>query len=388
MKNLFKDNNYMSFKENMIMAKAETKVAEIIGNALRTRFTIPIKITSNSIDYSKYIELLKKIDKKFNKHTIEANNRRYVDGLFMIDTGKGSYILVYGYPELSSSNNSRDNDGYIFYSLEMYLIGHGSLKVLNKIKNFINSTDNNNDTGTITLYEISGERDGWTSIKSFVEKRGFDTLFFDGNIHQEIKDHIDNWERCEDVFAKRGLTHKTGILVHGKPGTGKSTLAKAIASDLNYVLISIDSSSFDNINLIELTNAINNDNMKAVIFIDELDTIFKSRDDDTTDDQKARVNKLLSFLDGVNSPNHAIFVATTNYFNKLDAAVKRKGRFDKVIELTDMNADTALRMCNSFGLSYESSVDVVNSYKDKKINPADLQDKIISVIRKELVADD
>lgn len=385
MKNVFKDNNYMSFKENMILNKAETKVVEIIGNALRTRFTIPIKITSNGIDYSKYIELFKKIDKKFNKHTIEVNNRRYIDGLFVIDTGKGSYILVYGYPELSTA---RDSDGGIFYSLEMYLVGPGSLNVLNKIKNFINSTSNYNDTGTITLYEISGERDGWTSIKSFVEKRGFDTLFFDGNIHQEIKDHIDNWEKCEDVFAKRGLTHKTGILVHGKPGTGKSTLAKAIASDLNYVLISIDSSTFDNINLIELTNAINNDDMKAVIFIDELDTIFKSRDDDTTDDQKARVNKLLSFLDGVNSPNHAIFVATTNYFNKLDSAVKRKGRFDKVIELSDMSSETAMKMCKSFGLSYESSVDIIDGYKGKKINPAELQDKIISVIRKELVADD
>lgn len=381
-----KENEYMRFRGNMIMSKVEGKALEIVANALRTRFTIPIKITSNSIDYIKYVSLLKRIDKKFNKHTIETDNRRYVDGLFVIDTSKGSWILVYGYPELSNGNDNRSsNDGYVFYSLEMYLVGPNSLNILKKIKDYINSVGNKVDADTITLYEISGESDGWTSIKSFVERRGFDTLFFNGNIHDEIREHIDNWEKCADTFRERGLTHKTGILVYGKAGTGKSTLARALASELNYSLISIDTSTFDNINLIELTNAINNDNMKAIIFIDEIDAIFKSRDDgDTTDAQKARVNKLLTFLDGVNSPNNCIFLATTNYYNKLDAAVKRKGRFDKVIELTDINKETAFKMCKSFGLSTESCRKIVDEYKKDLINPADLQDKIISVIRKEL----
>ena len=381
-----KENNYIGFRGNMLMSKIEDKALSIAINAVKTRFTIPIKITSNSIDYIKYVSLLKRIDKKFNKHTIESDNRRYVDGLFVIDTGKGSWILVYGYPELSNSNDNRSsNDGYVFYSLEMYLVGPNSLNILKKIKDYINSVGNKADADTITLYEISGESGGWTSIKSFVERRGFDTLFFNGNIHDEIREHIDNWEKCADTFRERGLTHKTGILVYGKAGTGKSTLARALASELNYNLVSIDTSTFDNINLIELTNAINNDNMKAIIFIDEIDAIFKSRDDgDTTDAQKARVNKLLTFLDGVNSPNNCIFLATTNYYNKLDAAVKRKGRFDKVIELTDINKETAFKMCKSFGLSTESCRKIVDEYKKDLINPADLQDKIISVIRKEL----
>ena len=378
-----KENEYVKFRGNMLASKVEDKALDIIINALKTRFTIPIKINSNSIDYIKYIELLRKIDRKFAKHTTESNGKKYVDGLFAINTGKGSWILVYGYPELSTGGDS--SDGYVFYSLEMYLVGPNSLSILKKIKNYINSVGSKGSQEMITLYEISGEKDGWTSIKSFVERRGFDTLFFNGNIHEEIREHVDNWEKCADTFKERGLTHKTGILVYGKAGTGKSTLARALASELNYNLISIDTSTFDNINLIELTNAINNDNMKAIIFLDEIDTIFKSRDDeDTTDSQKARVTKLLSFLDGVNSPNNCIFLATTYYYNKLDAAVKRKGRFDKVIELTDINKDAALKMCKSFGLSNESSKNIVDEYKKDLINPADLQDKIISVIRKEL----
>ena len=373
-------NSFGAMRANMVVSNIETKAVEMIGRAIKTKFTIPIKINSNSIDYIKYIELLKRIDRRFTKHTTESNGKRFVDGLFAINTGKGSYILVYGYPEFD-----KNDSGYILYCLDMYLVGPGSLNILKKIKNYINSVDANGSQEMITLYEISGENDGWSSIKSFIERRGFDTLFFNGNIHNEIKEHIDNWEKCADTFKERGLIHKTGILVYGKAGTGKSTLAKALASELNYNLISIDTSTFDKINLIELTNAINNDNMKAIIFLDEIDTIFKSRDDDdTTDDQKARVTKLLSFLDGVNSPNNCIFLATTNYYNKLDAAVKRKGRFDKVIELTDINKETAFKMCKSFGLSNESCRNIINDYKKDLINPADLQDKIISVIRKEL----
>ena len=370
------------FFGNSIIYNLENKALDLGINIVKTRFSIPLKITSNSSEYDRYMKLLKKIDKYFSKHTIEADGKYYVDSLFTIDTHTGSRIIVYGYPTFSDRNGRNYSD--IIYNLDLYIIGKDSLNIVKKIKQFIENTGKK-DTEMLTLYEISGDRDGWTSIKSFINKRGFDTLFFDNNIKEEIMNHIDNWEKCADTFEERGLIHKTGILVYGKAGTGKSTLAKALASELDYDLVSIDTSTFDDINLIELTNAINNDNIKIVIFIDEIDAIFKSRDDgEATDDQKVRVTKLLSFLDGVNSPNNCIFVATTNYYDRLDAAITRKGRFDKVIELTDINKDTARKMCESFGLSKDTTTKILNKHKTKTINPAELQDEIITVIRKEL----
>ena len=373
--------NDKNFFGNSLVYNLENKALDLGINILKTRFSIPLKVQSTSSEYGRYMKLLKKIDKNFSKHTIESDGNFYVDSLFAIDTHTGSKIIVYGYPRLQESDGRRSD---IVYCLDMYIIGKDSLNVVKKIKDYI---ENSNKKGSemLTLYEISGDRDGWTSIKSFIDKRGFDTLFFNNNIKEEIMDHIDNWEKCADTFKERGLIHKTGILVYGKAGTGKSTLAKALASELDYDLVSIDTSTFDDINLIELTNAINNDNIKIVIFIDEIDAIFKSRDDaETTDDQKVRVTKLLSFLDGVNSPNNCIFVATTNYYDRLDAAITRKGRFDKAIELTDINKDTARKMCESFGLSEDTTTKILNKHKAKTINPAELQDEIITVIRKEL----
>lgn len=373
--------NDKNFFGNSLVYNLENKALDLGINILKTRFSIPLKVQSTSSEYGRYIKLLKKIDKNFSKHIIESDGNGYVDSLFTIDTHTGSRIIVYGYPRLQESDGRRSD---IVYCLDMYIIGKDSLNVVKKIKDYI---ENSSKKGSemLTLYEISGDRDGWTSIKSFIDKRGFDTLFFNNNIKEEIMDHIDNWEKCADTFKERGLIHKTGILVYGKAGTGKSTLAKALASELDYDLVSIDTSTFDDINLIELTNAINNDNIKIVIFIDEIDAIFKSREDtETTDDQKVRVTKLLSFLDGVNSPNNCIFVATTNYYDRLDAAITRKGRFDKVIELTDINKDTARKMCESFGLSEDTTTKILNKHKAKTINPAELQDEIITVIRKEL----
>lgn len=364
--------------KSLFIDKVTSKIFDLGINSLRSKFTISLKSTTDFMAvYNRYIELLKKIDKNYKRHIVIDYDREYIDGLFIIDTHNSAKIIVYGYPKIDKDN--------ISYILDMYIIGPNSLNIMKKIKGYVtNSSVKKSES--ISLYEISGLcSDKWTSIKSYIDKREFDTLFFNNNIKEEIMNHIDNWQKSANVFKERGLIHKTGILVYGKAGTGKSTLAKAIASELDYSLVSIDTSTFDNINLIELTNAINNDNIKVVIFIDEIDAIFKSRDDeDATDKQKTRVTKLLSFLDGVNSPNNCIFVATTNYYNKLDSALTRKGRFDKIIELTDINKDTAFKMCKSFGLSDDSCKNIIEKYNTDLINPAELQDNIITIIRKEL----
>lgn len=58
----------------------------------------------------------------------------------------------------------------------------------------------------------------------------------------------------------------------------------------------------------------------------------------------ANIKQLLQFLDSSQSPNNVIFIATTNYIDRLDHALVRKGRFDLKIELDDFNKDTARKM--------------------------------------------
>src|SRR5690606_10076274 len=132
---------------------------------------------------------------------------------------------------------------------------------------------------------------------------------------------------------------KTGILLYGEPGTGKTSIAKAIASQLNAVLLSLD------MNLISDTNieTIMRDGMlykKLVVLLEDIDCIMGHREDGTmTEKEKAALNKTLQLLDGVNSYSNTVFVATTNHIEQLDEALTRDGRFDIKMEIPPLNKE-------------------------------------------------
>ena len=211
-----------------------------------------------------------------------------------------------------------------------------------------------------------------------------DTIFLDSNIKDEVIEHLNTWINNIDIYKKRGLPYKTGILFYGTPGTGKSSMAIAIASYLECSLITIDMSSFSDINIAELSESINADNDRYVVLIDEIDTIFSSRDNENASDQeKQNISKLLALLDSAQSPTNVVFVATTNYYDKLDPAVVRKGRFDKIYELNPISKKTAYEMCESFGCTDLQCKDILSKYdNDIYINPSELQNDILNYITK------
>lgn len=246
----------------------------------------------------------------------------------------------------------------------------------------------NKTTIVYTLSGVSSDRKEWSGMMKEIPSRPFSTLYLDNDVEQKIKSHLDNWLKNRDIYRTRGITFKTGILLHGSPGTGKSSIAAAIADYLDCDLIIIDSATFDKLNLTGVTSAIEADDYMYVVLLDDIDAILASRsDDNVTTTDKANVAKLLSFLDSSNSPDNVVFVATTNYVDLLDEAVRRSGRFDRIFQIDNISKETALRMCEGFGLDESSSKDLVDSYNKDKINPADLQVSILEAIKANLVTD-
>ena len=204
----------------------------------------------------------------------------------------------------------------------------------------------------------------------------------------KILSYIDNWVRNLDKYKKYEITPKLSILVYGPPGTGKTTFAKALAKYLNTnTVTSISQSYFNTAKPPEFYN--NN----GVVLIDDIDTIANNRDDDTSKDNKEVVGKLLKFLD--NPPltkiktnddvyhSVQIIVATTNYYDKLDKAVKRFGRFDLQFEMPDFGKEEAINFCNLYDLRLEDICPKSNN-KGFRISPAELQALCISNIDKQI----
>lgn len=305
-----------------------------------------------------------------NPYDYKKNDNPMLKGEFIIHIDKRTFIFI------SVSTGKQESDKGIY----MYIFGKKAFKWF---KIIANKAQYANDTNMMYSISARNSEDGqyWTCVGSTFNSRPMDTLFFDKDIKDKICKHLDDWLSNEDVYKDRGLTFKTGILLYGVAGTGKSSLASAIATYLNCGLITIDTATFEDLNITEVVESINADSNRYVILIDEIDTIFTSRDDDNaTDAQKVRTSKLLSLLDSQQSPNNVIFVATTNYVNKLDKAVIRKGRFDMSIELGNISRETAMEMCKSFNLTKEQSIEAISRCEGKEINPAELQNIILTVI--------
>ena len=365
-------NNEVSIK-TMVSNTVKRKSLNYFIDKMKTHFGIEMKFnTDRQIKIiTKWVEEVDPKNFKYrisNPYDYKKNDNPMLKGEFILHIDTRTFIFI--------SVGDKEKDKGIY----MYIFGKKAFKWF---KIIANKAQYANDTNMMYSISARNSEDGqyWTCVGSTFNSRPMDTLFFDKDIKNKICKHLDDWLTNEEVYKDRGLTFKTGILLYGVAGTGKSSLASAIATYLNCGLITIDTATFADLNITEVVESINADNNRYVILIDEIDTIFTSRDEDNiTDSQKVRTSKLLSLLDSQQSPNNVIFVATTNYIDKLDKAVIRKGRFDMSIELGNISKDTALEMCKSFNLTKEQSMKAISEFEGREINPAELQNVILTVI--------
>lgn len=326
-------------------------------------------------------EIFELFERVTGKAVLNRNKRAgfpfvYVNTVVRLDS------CTYCYIDWRCSRHSTSNPfGYF------YLCGKHCYKYYNYIDQKIIHRSNS-ESRTTDIYTISASernKDDWQGVRKVAQSRSFDTLYFDEDIEQVIKTHIDTWRKNEDIYKARGITFKTGILLYGSPGTGKSSIAAAIADYLDCNIILIDSATFKDLNVNEVSASIKADRDMYVVLLDDIDVILTSRTDDkATTEDKAAISKLLGFLDSSSSPDNVVFVATTNHFELFDEAIRRAGRFDKIIKVDNISEATASKMCRGFGLDTNDTADILNSYarhNDSKINPAELQVKILDRIR-------
>lgn len=150
-----------------------------------------------------------------------------------------------------------------------------------------------------------------------------------------------------EKYRKMGAELPKGILLYGNPGTGKTLIAKAIAGEAGVPFYYFSASSVQSKYVGESENNVRKifnvarKNAPSIIFFDELDSIATQRYSRDSNTYSASVlNQLLSCMDGFDSSKGVIVIAATNYKNKLDEAILRRGRFDRqiYIQMPDKNA--------------------------------------------------
>lgn len=355
----------------------------------------------NSMIITEIIDkFIRKYDKHFNMHTVKGprDSISITNKRFIMRIGKNTFVYIatgnkIGNTEerflMNSSISSRD--------MYIYICGKNAKKVERAFEKLTHKIWCNDELGIFTVdaserFAYGGEGNKGVSESldvtySKMAVRTLDTLFFSHNEKKLVCDHIDKFNSNKDFYMEKQLLYKTGILLSGEPGTGKSSFVKALASTYNRSIVNINVSNIKYIDLNKLTQAINVDEQRQyIILLEDIDTLFLNRKDENTDkEDQAVVNKLLQFLDSNTSPTNVIFIATTNHIERLDEALLREGRFDLKVEVKPIDTKEVHRFGSSFGLTEYVVNDIIKQinteFPDRKlINQSLLQARILGRI--------
>lgn len=199
----------------------------------------------------------------------------------------------------------------------------------------------------LSLFVVEGEddedeQDDLTAnpqpVNGQIEKIGWRDIIVDDSLKQELQSVV-TLLKDPETATRYGIAVPKGILLNGPPGTGKTTLAKVIANEANlsFFVLQVEDivskwvgESEKNLTRFFKTAT---KHAPAVIFIDEVDSIGKSRSDGSAAHADNLLNHMLQLIDGVIKREGIYIIAATNRADLVDSALKRGGRLNKVIQI-------------------------------------------------------
>lgn len=190
------------------------------------------------------------------------------------------------------------------------------------------------------------------------KRRTFENTFIPYEQERLIKESIDTFKSNREWYIKNNIPYHFGFLLYGKGGTGKSSIAQAIAEYANAQLISFPGDHISELPKMMggMISSVSIDkNAYRVILIEDIDCGFAEKAIDTEYDEesgkfksverKVGLASILNALDGMAAPTNAIYVFTTNHIEKLDPALIRPGRCDVKLEIPTVTMETFTKFC-------------------------------------------
>lgn len=192
------------------------------------------------------------------------------------------------------------------------------------------------DTGQATYTVRVVEGKGW-HIKH-IPSRGLNSVILPQDLKLNIVADVKGFLDEESWYLERNLEYNRGFLLSGPPGTGKTSIVRALASDMNRPIYTFDLSSVVEATFTELMRYIP---QGSIVLFEDIDAIYNGREYLPDFKDGTSFSTFINAIDGVTTPSGLIKIFTTNHIENLDPALLRPGRCDRIFEFGNADSDMA-----------------------------------------------
>lgn len=198
-------------------------------------------------------------------------------------------------------------------------------------------------TGTDRLPRLYvGTRWGHWSSSGDLPPRTLDTVVIADGTAEAIVADLGRFYDSEADYARLGVPWHRGYLFHGPPGTGKTSLARALATEFRLDVYWLPLSSVEGDD--DLLRLMGEVPRRSLLLLEDIDVVHAAGDRDDAATKGITTAGLLNALDGIVTPHGLVTVMTTNRVEQLDDALIRPGRADMRVEVGYLDTPTARRL--------------------------------------------
>lgn len=191
----------------------------------------------------------------------------------------------------------------------------------------------------------------WEKFGEPRRKRPLESVILDKGVKERIISDVKGFLGSAKWYYDRGIPYRRGYLLHGPPGSGKSSFIRALAGELDYniAMLNLSERGLTDDRLNHLLTIIPR---RTLVLLEDADAAFGNRRTQTDEDGYRGANVtfsgLLNALDGVASAEERIVFLTTNHVDRLDSALVRPGRVDMAVRLGEATRWQLARMWDRF----------------------------------------